>query len=210
MRQQAKLHHGSRRGQRRMLLLLLLPVGGLAADCTTHTNPQEHAVVQEKAAKNDVKVLWTRPEQTSSKKHLGHSDQGLFVQRIAISASELLSDMEHLSPGAEGADEAQPVSISMYVDGCPGLSLVARSLVSRSSGKTERISIAQSQLPQGDLDITLTVAAFESSTTLLLRHDASRIFPITDEDRKGFHRVPADPASGFPAGAYIDEPECKK
>lgn len=208
MHQHFNLRQICRRSHRQALLLLVLPAGFFATACSTHVNPQDRAMLQDKVAGDDVKILWTRPEPTARAKRMGHSDQGLFVQRIAVSNSDLLLDMEHLSLDSDRADEVQSVSISMYVDGCPGPRFRDRGQLPRSAKKPTRISIAQAELPHGDLEISFT--AFEASTNVLLRHNESGVFPITEEERKGFHRIPEDKASGFPATAYIDEPECTR
>lgn len=187
------------------------PIQRPSVSVTAQVETQEHRLPQPTLQRSGLNapVVWRRPPQRLDPSVCSaHSPGQLTVVEVRADYNRLYIDTVHDDADDPEADHpGVGPDIDLLVDRCPVGSPHVTGSVWKDWSSPSTLTVALSDLPDGELEITLT--AFNTATNVFLKKMGTNITDLPKEERTGYALTPGDPARGTPGMATLGLlPDC--
>lgn len=186
-----------------------VPTAGTASwnqDITPPTTTAATATPERKGL--DAALVWRPSLDPRRAKHATCSMTyaQLLPGEVRADSNWLYIDVTHKGAGPEATHPGTSPEVELLLDQCPARAPRASGSVWRDWATPSTVTIALTELPDGELD--LLVRAFGSEFVLPLKKEGQRVSYLRLDQRKGYSYRPGDPARGIPPEVGLEDPAC--
>jgi hypothetical protein len=158
----------------------------------------------------DAPVVWPLKRRPPDPQ-VGCVDQDgdrLTVVEARADGTSLYLDLVHRSATTPTAYRAVGVTVDLLLDQCPAPPPRVSGQVWEAWPSPSTVAIPLSDLPDGELD--LTVRAFGQERTISLRKTGKDLTDLPLEARKAYSYLPGDPTRNIESTVGLEDPVCAK
>jgi hypothetical protein len=151
----------------------------------------------------DASVIWRAsddPVPASPDAQCSRRDARIVVKELRADANWLYIDVSHEAASPDTRHDGESAELLLVADGCPKPPRRVSGSVWRDWADPSTLVTSLSELPDGDL--SLTVHAFGAGNSFLINKRGRRVRRITFEEQAGDVDIPAQ--AGLPAGFTVN------
>jgi hypothetical protein len=137
---------------------------------------------------------------------IAQASDRLNITEVRIDTTSLYLDVVHRAATPVTAYRDEAVTAELLLNMCPAPPPPISGRVWEGWPSPSTVTIALSDLPDGELDLMLR--AFGQQRTIPLRKAGARVTYLPIEQRAGYRYQPGDPATGREPSASLDEYHC--